>query len=233
MRPVVNLIMPRCCGVCGRELSRGQRYACTSCRLDVPMTGFWFERENPMTDRIKALRPEIEHVSAMIFYIDGSLWRDMIHRFKYQQEWRHGVDMGRWFGGELRRSKIYDDVDCVVAVPLHPFRRMSRGYNQAEYIAYGLSRSLGVECLRGAVIRHRNNAPQARHSRGERWRNVENIFSVVRGDRLKGRNILLVDDVFTTGATTLSCAEAILDAEPDCRVWIVALAVSNREFGLG
>ncbi len=186
-----------------------------------------------MADRIKAFRPEIEHVSSMIFFINGSEWREMIHRFKYSGEWYHGEELGRWFGEELRRSKIYDPIDCIVAVPLHPRRRMSRGYNQAEHFAHGLSKSLGIKQMRGVVKRYRHNPPQAHSTRDDRWTNAENLFKVTDPKALKGRNILLVDDVFTTGATILSCAEAILDKVPDCRIWITTLSVSNREFGFG
>ena len=66
----------------------------------------------------------------------------------------------------------------------------------------------------------------------ERWDNVEGIFAVRRPERLAGHHLLLVDDVLTTGATLLSCAETILRAAPDCRLSVAVLAVPQREFGL-
>ncbi len=229
----LSLVMPLCCPVCGRELGRGQRYVCTSCRLDVPLTRFSRDVDNPMALRVRSIRPEIEHATALMFYIQGGLWRSVIHRMKYQSEWRHGVEFGKWLGSELSSAPLYQDVDCVVAVPLHPIKQLCRGYNQSEYLAEGVAKAMGVEHLRGCIYRKRHNAAQVTRQRDERWSNVEDLFGVKRANRLEGRSILLVDDVFTTGATILSCAEAILDAVPNCRVWIATLAASTREFGYG
>lgn len=233
LRPLLDLLVPNCCPVCGREMGEGQRYICTRCRLDAPLTRFIDDRYNPMAERILSMRPEIEHVSALIYYIRGSDWRDMIRRFKYRGEFVNCLEIGEWMGLELRESAIYREVDCVMSVPLHPLRQLRRGYNQSDYLAEGISRTMGVEYLRGSVYRKRLNPPQARSSRDERWGNVEDLFGVRHAAKLAGRNILLVDDVFTTGATILSCAESILAAAPTARLWITTFAASNREFGFG
>ena len=82
-------------------------------------------------------------------------------------------------------------------------------------------------------LRHSRTHPaQAPPRRAERWDNVEGIFAVRRPERLAGHHLLLVDDVLTTGATLLSCAETILRAAPDCRLSVAVLAVPQREFGL-
>lgn len=231
INPVVDLFMPRLCSACGEELGRGQHYICTSCRLDIPLTQFWLERENPMVERVRALRPEIEHASALIFFIQSSQWREIIHRLKYQSEYRHALLFGRWLGVELRQSPLYNSVDCVVAVPLHPLRHIWRGYNQADYLANGVAKSMGVKHIRGAIRRTRHNKPQASMPRDNRWDNANELFEVTHPEALEGRTILLVDDVFTTGATILSCAETILDTIPNCTILISTLAVSNKEFG--
>ena len=92
--------------------------------------------------------------------------------------------------------------------------------------------SLRAEVDRHSVRRIRNNPAQALHRHTERWDNVEGIFAVRRPERLAGHHLLLVDDVLTTGATLLSCAETILRAAPDCRLSVAVLAVPQREFGL-
>ena len=111
-------------------------------------------------------------------------------------------------------------------------KRLRRGYNQAEYLAEGIARALRTEVDRHSVRRIRNNPAQALHRHAERWDNVEGIFAVRRPERLAGHHLLLVDDVLTTGATLLSCAETILRAAPDCRLSVAVLAVPQREFGL-
>ena len=119
-------------------------------------------------------------------------------------------------------------MEAVVPLPLHPFKRCRRGYNQSEYIAEGIAGQLGVEVDRRSVGRKRNTASQALKSRRERAANVEGAFAV----RRPGRHVLLVDDVMTTGSTLLSCAAEMLRAAPGCRVSIAALAVSRRELGV-
>ena len=101
-----------------------------------------------------------------------------------------------------------------VPLPLHPFKRCRRGYNQSEYIAEGIAAQLGVEVDRRSVRRVRNTASQALKPRRERAGNVEDAFAVRRPERLAGRHVLLVDDVMTTGSTLLSCASAILRDAP-------------------
>ena len=206
VRGVGRLLFPVRCPVCGGKMPPGSRVVCTRCRYAVPLTGFCYATYNPLWERLSALVP-VEQASAFLYFIPGSGWRELIHRFKYDGAWRLARDMGVWYGHCLADSGLYDTVDRIVPVPLHWRKRLRRGYNQAEYLAEGI-----------------------RHT--ERWDNVEGIFAVRRPERLAGHHLLLVDDVLTTGATLLSCAETILRAAPDCRLSVAVLAVPQREFGL-
>lgn len=108
--------------------------------------------------------------------------------------------MGEWYGRCLKESGLYDGVEVVVPLPLHPVKRCRRGYNQSEYIAEGIASQLGAEVDRRSVRRKRNTESQALKPRRERARNVDEAFAVRRPERLEGRHVLLVDDVFTTAA---------------------------------
>jgi len=209
----------------------GSRIVCTRCRYTVPLTGFWMHRSNPVRERLADHIP-IEEASGFLYFAHGSGWRELIHRFKYDGAWRLARDMGIWYGHELVRSGLYDRTEVIVPVPLHPLKRLRRGYNQSEYIARGIGRVLGVPVDERSVRRSRNNPSQALHAKRDRWANVDGIFAVRRPERLAGRHILLVDDVLTTGATLLSCAETILRACPGCRISVAVLAVSRRELGI-
>lgn len=233
LKDALDLLFPPVCHVCHRALTPGQRYICTACRLDIPLTGFWLQSENPMAERARSIRPDIREVAALIYYIHNSPWKHFIHKMKYDEQWYHGRFMGEWLGRELAASALYADVDVVVAVPLHIKRLMSRGYNQSDYIAQGVAHKMGVAHVKGAIKRTRSNSAQAKKRRHERWDNVSGLFRVVKPEVFENRSVLLVDDVFTTGATIMSCAEAILDAVPSCRLSIVTLAASYNEFGVG
>lgn len=184
-----------------------------------------------MTHRLWGLIPVV-HATAFFYFITDSGWRRLIHRFKYKGAWRLAREMGAWYGSYLAQSDLYHDVDVVIPVPLHWRKRLWRGYNQSEYLAEGIAGELSVGVDRRSVVRQRNNPSQALTSTDGRWENVRDVFQVAHPERLVGKHILLVDDVFTTGATIVSCAEEILRCAPDCRISIGVLAVSHRGLGI-
>lgn len=228
---LLALLYPRHCAVCGTPLTRGERTLCTLCRATAPMTGYWREADNPVFRRCWGLVPVV-HASGFLFFSPGSGWRELIHSFKYRGAWRTAREMGDWYGRFLAESGLYDDVELVVPMPLHPFKRCRRGYNQSEYLAEGIARQLGVPIDRWSVCRTRNTATQALKPRHERAANVEGAFAVRRPGRLAGRHVLLVDDVMTTGSTLIACATAMLEAAPDCRISLAAFAVSRHGLGV-
>jgi len=231
LHDVAALLFPPRCPVCGGTLVRGERTVCSFCRATAPLTGFWREADNPVLRKCRDMLP-VERASGFLWFVRGSGWRRMIHGIKYRGAWRTAREMGSWYGSCLKESGLYDDVDLVIPLPLHPLKRCRRGYNQSEYIAEGIAARLGAEIDRRSVRRRRNTASQTLKSHRERAANVEGAFAVRRPQRLDGRHILLVDDVMTTGSTLLSCAAEILRAAPGCRVSIAALAVSRRELGV-
>lgn len=231
LRDVSSLFFPARCAVCGEPLAAGERIICTFCRATAPLTGYWRESDNPVVRKCWGMVPVVQ-ASGFLFFVHGSGWRQLIHGFKYRGSWRTAREMGEWYGRYLSESGLYADVECVVPLPLHPFKRCRRGYNQSEYIAEGIAAQLGVPVERRSVYRRRNTASQARKSHRERAGNVEGAFAVRHPERLAGRHLLLVDDVMTTGATLLSCADEILRSVPDCRISLAALAVSQRELGV-
>lgn len=233
VQSVLGLFFPPECPVCGDLLADNEHFICTACRFRAPLTNFWREADNPMTRRMDGLLP-VHRAAAFLWFIDGSSWQQLIHRFKYSGKWLYARRLGEWFGHELADSGLYGDVDVVVPVPLHWRKRIRRGYNQAEYIADGIASSLGVKVDRHSVLRRVNNPSQTRNSAIERWENVDGIFGVRNPDALRGKHILLVDDVFTTGATMVSCGSAIADAlgADNVRISIATIAVTQRSMAI-
>lgn len=227
-RHIVRLFFPPVCAACGRSLGEGNDFVCTACMVDMPLTGFWKEKENPVVDKFAGHIP-FDNACSFFYFVHEGGFRALIHSFKYQGQWKYALKTGEMFGVYLRESELYRDMDVVVPIPLHLRKKLGRGYNQAEYIARGISRSMRLPVDTASVVRHRYTKSQTLHRRSERWSNVEGIFSVYRPEKLRGKNILLVDDVLTTGATIISCAEAIVSTVPDCRISIATLAVSRNE----
>ena len=151
--------------------------------------------------------------------------RELIHQFKYQDNRPLERLLVNWLWVGMQEARLWGwRVDCVVPVPLHPLRLRERGYNQAALLAQGLAKRLGVPY--GDVLkRARWTATQTQFTRRERMRNLDGAFVLrnpalgwLGGDargwvsRIEGRQVLLVDDVFTTGATLNACARVLSEA---------------------
>ncbi len=227
-RDVIELFLPSRCAVCGSVMASGEKTVCTACRYDAPLTGYAFEATNPVAERFWGIVP-IEHACALFFFVQGSGYRDLIHSFKYQGRWRVALAMGEWFGAELKRSGLYNFVDVVIPIPMHPRKRIKRGYNQAEYIARGIASRLDVKVDTRSLVKRVHTSSQARKSEQERLENVRDIFAVRNPEKLKGRNVLLVDDVLTTGATLISASQTLIESVEDIKISIATLATTMKE----
>lgn len=126
LRDVAALFFPPRCPVCGVPLAQGERTVCTLCRTTAPLTGFWLEADNPLLAKCRDMLP-VERASGFLYYIHGSGWRELIRGFKYRGAWRTARAMGEWYGRCLKESGLYDGVEVVVPLPLHPVKRCRRG----------------------------------------------------------------------------------------------------------
>ncbi len=153
---------------------------------------------------------------------DGSL-RELIHLFKYSAIRTLAGPLAEMMLRALPRDQRFD---ALVPMPLHWLKRWQRGFNQARLLAEEISRRTGIPVL-DAARRRRSTASQAGLSHAERRRNVAGAFAVRRRARLEGLRLLLVDDVFTTGATASSCAAALKRAGA-VQVTVLALARTDR-----
>ena len=113
--------------------------------------------------------------------------------------------------------------DGVAAVPLHPLRRRTREYNQSDLLASHLARRMGVPPCRSVSIRSRITATQTRLTAKERADNVRGAFQAGCTDPWRGKRILLVDDVMTTGATVNECSRSLVEAGVS-EVWVITVA---------
>ena len=124
--------------------------------------------------------------------------------------------LGRWFASLLepvvRADFAAQQFDVIVPVPLHPARKRERGYNQAELIARPLARRLGLRVATFLLVRTRPRPPRLLLTFRERWETVRGAYETRKGAQVDKLRILLVDDVFTTGATLDSCSRALLAA---------------------
>lgn len=151
-----------------------------------------------------------ERARAACLYDEAS--RDLILKFKHADRTDLSVLFGRWISRAA--SELLAEADAVAPVPLHRWRLLRRRYNQAAEIARPLARTHGLAYLPDALVRRRDTGSQAGKSGSGRRRNVSGAFTVpeARRAQVRGRRVLLIDDVLTTGATLEACAKALLRA---------------------
>ena len=236
LRAVVDLALPRVCVVCGRPLLLYEEHLCTCCRADLPLTWFWDLRHNPMSEsfneRIQELIDRYEPFScaAALFYYSGS-YRNITRALKYHRNFAIGKNFACLLGRRLASLQI----DLVVPVPLHWLRKLRRGYNQADFIARCVAAELAVPACCRLLVRRRFTRSQTRLDPEQRRSNVASAFAVrLRAlarlrKRFSLRHILLVDDVYTTGATLLACHRALRAAlGPEVHISVATLAYVGR-----
>ena len=228
VRPLRQLLFPASCPVCGKMLTASEHFVCIHCHLSAPFTNLWQSRENLMEQRFWGQVP-IERAAAFLWFIEGSRWQELIHNFKHHSHWYYAENIGQWLATELSQSDFFDGIDLILPVPLHWKRQLHRGYNQAEHLAAGISRQSGIPLCFNAVRRRKNNPPQAQMRYTDRWDNTDSLFEVTHPEELLGKHILLIDDVFTTGATLISLAQTIRKCCNDnVRISVSTLSASRH-----
>jgi ComF family protein len=220
----ISLLFPRLCYACGNQLLRNERLICTECYVLIPRTNYHLEAGNPV-EQLFWGRCNIEKAAAFSFYNRDSRIRKLIHNLKYRGIKDVGFELGKIYGASLSGTEFLKGVDLIIPVPLHPSKKRARGFNQSEIISAGLSEATGLPSDSETLIRFAKTETQTRRSRYERWANVEGIFNVSDDAGIKGKHILLVDDVITTGSTIESCVNELLKVE-GVRVSVIALAVA-------
>ena len=224
-RALGALAFPTLCLGCDRHLpALPPLPLCTACLRSLPRADPQ-EAVNRLADFPAGDR--LGRATALWAYDSGGTVQRVQHRLKYGERPALGIALGRLLGQAVMEAGEAPHYDAVVPVPLAPTRRLERGYNQSAYLAVGVAAVLpGPPVVLGRTLtRTRTTRSQTTLSRAERWTNVEGAFGLIGDpDTLRGRRLLLVDDVLTTGATVTAAAQPLLAAGATVDLAAVALA---------
>lgn len=218
----VGLLYPRVCNACGNDLTAQEDTLCIHCEYELPQTGFHLMADNPVVKRFWG-RVAVQQGTALYVFEKGGKVQHLIHQMKFSGKKEVGLFLGRKLGRLLAESPLYQDIDLVVPVPLHKKRLRVRGYNQCDLFAQGIAEAMNIPWQPDALVRNHFSASQTKKGRIARWENVQALFSINPKIDISGKNILLVDDVITTGATMDACCQALLQAQ-DVRVSVASIA---------
>lgn len=231
---ILDFILPASCKSCNSPVGgSGIPHFCAACWNDFsllpgpacPRCGRPFGSPEALTHSpdhfCLSCRKELPHFdqSVSVGQFEGSL-REAIHVFKYKPCRYLGKPLSRWM---VENIGFEPGIDIVMPVPLHKKRLRERGFNQALLLAHGISKRYRITLSFDNLARTRHTKPQVELSGKDRISNVAGAFSLRRPGLLADRNILLIDDVFTTGATLNECSRVLKDAGAS-RVMALTLA---------
>lgn len=215
---IYETFFPRRCLFCDKILKESERMICNKCHhlYHYPNT-----KDN--VDTFITLNGLVKDIYILSVY---SYTEKAIKRFKFQSEVYNGIFMANMLANDLKNVPWIKCIDIIVYVPLHRKREISRGYNQAKIIADILGKKLNIPVSKRKMLRTINSKPQTETPYSQRFVNVKDIFYVKDKQYFENKNILLVDDVITTGTTMKYCIKAFEQVK-NVRFYCTSLASNN------
>ena len=205
----LHLFCPHTCTGCGSDLLNDDQLLCLQCINHLPHTNFAQHANNPI-EKIFWGRIPLVAAHSEFYFAKETLIQRLIHQLKYNGNQDIGYFLGGLMAKSLLNSNRFKNIDYLVPLPLYPEKERKRGFNQAAVICNGISASMQIPVMVGNVIRQRYTETQTKKHRRERWENVADSFLVKDPAILCNKNLLLVDDVITTGATLEACGHSIV-----------------------
>lgn len=222
---LLSLFYPRFCVACGNSLQENETHLCLNCLLHLPETNCHLFEHHSLDDIFRG-RVKVENTFALLYYRKGGHVQQILHHLKYKRCKEVGKELGEYYGKKLLITGKLSNIAYIIPIPLHPKKQKIRGYNQSEWIAMGLSNATGIPYNTKLLIRNTFTETQTKKNRYNRWENVKDVFQINDKEKLANKHVIICDDVLTTGATTESAIQKILEVK-NTKVTVITLATAN------
>ena len=222
---LINLFYPKVCSACGNLLMQNEEIVCLSCRYLLPKTLYEKNADNPLAQMFYG-QIDFHAVTAEYFFSKTGKVQHLLHQLKYEGNKDAGLFLGQQLGESIKNTELFQGIDCLVPIPLHPKKEHLRGYNQSYIIAQGVEEKTKITIIKDCLYRKTFTSTQTKKSREERWNNVKDIFDIRNHERLQGKHVLIIDDVLTTGATLMAAANT-LSKIPNIKISVATAACAT------
>ena len=211
---ISQILFPPKCVLCGKLLSEQETDLCRSCREKAP----FFTKGK--------IRFSFVARWAAVWYYKDDVRRSLL-RYKFLRRRNYAVSYGRMLAMKLQNSRL-DDFDVLTWIPISALRRYRRGFDQVELLANAVAAELGISAVK-VLKKIRHTPPQSRlKSAAQRRANISGAYRVCDPDSVRGKRVLLLDDIITTGATISECAR-MLTLAGAAEVCCASVAVAPHE----
>ena len=209
---ILHFVFPHICQSCGTDSLDSRHHLCLKCLDDLPVTGFTSIAENPTEQHFWG-RMNFHAATSIFYFSKDSMMQNLVYQVKYRRNKELGLYLGRLMGKEIINAPRFAGIDALVPLPLYKGKEKKRTFNQSTLLCQGINEVTGIPVLNDIIIRTADTESQTKKTRVERWENIKEKFRLIDETAIRGKHILLVDDVITTGATLESCGRELLKAE--------------------
>ena len=237
LNSLMTLFFPRRCAGCGEVLSDEESYVCGDCLAGLQPTEETWHRGNRLEQLFRGYNPYKKETgaagkfvrgAAYLFYGKTSAIPEIIHTMKFVGDPKLARHLGHMAAEYMvsHDSGFFDDIDLLMPVALHPARQQERGFNQSEWICKGIADVTGLPVDTSHLVRTVNTEQQSRKTYEERAK-LGQIFALNQPEDLRGKHVLVVDDVCTTGSTIARVLD-VLHPVRACRYSVFALTYAKH-----
>lgn len=244
---LIDLIFPRACSICGRRLDDSEHMVCQYCISRMDLLHLEDNLEDNLMARLLWGHITPVHCFSMLHFRPEGFGSSLIYGLKYNGNYEMGVTLGylaammarrsirygaqsrlAWHSGDDENgADFFDGIDLLIPMPLHKRRLRQRGYNQSQAIAEGISIATDIKIGSNVVIRQRNTPTQTNLVGIARRENTAGAFALRHPEKIRGKHLLIIDDVMTTGSTISALGQELTKAS-NVRLSVLTLALSTE-----